>query len=180
VNRPTVHCTATPDKDPIFLHKPPSHSQSLGISDTHRIINHLLPSLEIRCDTVNPNSLNNSINLTTPPRPLPLLDIKHNPVDHSIKKTTPLRISQDNRKSRQQWLQESRHPRNGPARASARYKRINAAPTLGVQLWTSTFVVGAPVSLVLELVGEKATATGHALVCRGEIGLVFRGRRDTR
>lgn len=158
-----INRTTSPDKQPILLNKPPRHLERLIIRHLHRIIDQFPAGLEIRSQPIDPDPLDNRIDLVSPPRALPLGTGEQNPVFDLVVQPAPLRIGQHDSEVRQERFQVQRHAGDRAACACARDESVEAPGALGVDLWSCGRLVREVVRGVFELVGEE-TAAGFCWV----------------
>src|SRR5215469_1187669 len=92
----TIDRTGATYEDAILLNKPSRHSHCLFVIHLDCIIHQLPASFEISGHSVDPNTLNNGINLMSPSCSFPFFVIVHDTILHPVEKSPTWRICQHN------------------------------------------------------------------------------------
>ena len=153
----TVHSTAAANKDAVIFHQPPSHADGLLVRHADRIINEFSPNFKVVRDAVDADAFHNSVDLLSPARSFSFLGIKHDPVLDFIEQAAALGVSKDHFQIWQFRFQKQRNTRYSAACASTADESVDKATRLLIDLWSSASIVGAPVGLRFELIGEKSS-----------------------
>ena len=107
-----------------MFNKPACHGSCLVIIHPDRIINELSSNIEVVCDAVDADALNNRIDLMAPTRAFPFFRVEHDPVLDAIEQTAPWRIGEHDFDIWKTRFKEERNARYCSSGAGTAHKRI--------------------------------------------------------